>query len=268
MSTEFTAYQEKINKYENILIIYGAQASFSAVSFATSLFLWCKDLKKNVFLASPSEPTVELCNFVGINKVKKYLPKQNLVIKMPYDENKVAKVLSDLNQNRNELSIVIKPQPGCEPIEQKEIKLTYQTGDYDLVFLIGVEQKDELNQLCRDNEKILQNPEKLLAINDFTSSCPFMSHSMKQLSKNASYASWWGQLLQVNQMAISADQASNLLMGLEKETDNFSNQDCTPENFELAAWLMRQGGTRHRVDEGVSEAFSAQHHLPKVNLKV
>lgn len=268
MPTEFTTYQEKISKSENILLVYGAQASFSAVSLATSLFLWCKDLKKNVFLTSPSEPTVEFCNFVGINKVKKYLPKQNLVIKMPYDENKVAKVLSDLNQEKNELAIIVKPQRGCEPIEQREIKLTYQSGDYDLIFLIDVEQKDELNRLFRDNEKMLQNKEKLITINDFASICPIQAQTVKQLGKNTSYASWWGQLLRSGEVTLGADQASNLLMGLEKETENFSRPDCSPEDFELAAWLMRQGGTRHRADEAVSENFSAQHHLPKVNLKV
>ncbi len=260
---EFSTYQEKINQSENILVVYGQNASFSAVSLATSLYLWLKNLGKNVGLASPTEPVVEFCNLVGINKVKKSLPKQNLVIKLAYSEDKVAKVLSDLSKDKSELSIVIKPQKGNEPVEIKNVKLSYQAGDYDLIFLIEVQEKNELEKLFGSNQNLLEDSSKLIAVNSLFGACPVMTDVAKDLGKEANFASWWGQMLKSGQVAIDADQASNLLMGLEKETDNFASVDCGAEAFELAAWLMRQGGTRHHVDEAMMENFSAEHHLPQ-----
>lgn len=263
METEFSTYQNKINQSENILVVYGQNASFSAVSLATSLFLWLGELNKNVFLASPGEPTVEFCNLVGINKVKKSLPKQNLVIKMAYSEEKIAKVLSDLNKEKSELSIMVKPQKGNEPVELKNVKLAYQAGDYDLIFLIEVQEKTELEKLFGDNDQLLSDSEKLVAVNSLFGACPVMTTITKDLGKSANFASWWAQMLKTAQVEISADQASNLLMGVEKETGNFADPDCEAEIFELAAWLLREGATRHRVDEVAVENFQAEHHLPQ-----
>lgn len=268
MQDDFLTYQEKINKSENILVVYGKEASFAAVSLATSLFLWLKELKKNTFLVSPSEPVVELCNLVGINKVKKSLPKQNLVIKMDYNEDRVAKVLSDLNKDKNELSIVIKPQKGSEPIGKEDLRISYQTGDFDLIFLIEVQTKEELDKLFFSNENLLEQPEKVVAMNSFTSHCPVMSGVTKELGKQTGFVGWWGQMLKNNQVMIEADQASNLLMGLEKETGNFTDVECSAENFELAAWLLRQGGVRHKVDAVMVDNFQAEHHLPKIGLDI
>ncbi len=264
MQTDFAAYQEKINQSENILIVYGKNAPLSAVSLATSLYLWLKDLKKSVFLASPNEPIVEFCNLVGINKVKKSLPKQNLVIKMNYDENKIAKILSDLDKDKTELTISIKPQKGNEPLRKEELKIAYQTGDFDLIFLIEVQNKEEIEKLFLANENLLAKPEKIITINSFASHAPVMAEIVKELGKKVSFVSWWGQLLKNNQVMIGTDQASNLLLGLEKETNNFSGPDCEAEDFELAGWLLRQGAVRHQVDKKIIDSFQPQHHLPKI----
>lgn len=262
--TEFTAYQEKIAQSENILVIYGQNASFSAVSLATSLYLWLKEAQKNVFLASPADPVVEFSNLVGINKVKKTLPKQNLTIKIAYDENKIAKVLSDLNQDKSELSIVVKPQKGNEPIALKDVKLTYQSGDYDLIFLIDIQEKTELEKLFADNEVLLEKSERIIAVNSLFGACPVMANLIKELGKTANFASWWGKMLQENQVMIDADQASNLFMGLEKETLNFTNPESEASDFELAAWLLRQGAVRHQADKVAIENFQPENHLPKM----
>lgn len=266
--TEFSAYQDKINQSENILVVYGQNATFSAVSLATSLYLWMKEKQKNVFLAAPTDPVVEFSNLVGINKVKKILPKQNLTIKIAYDENKVAKVLSDLNQEKSELSIVVRPQKGNEPVALKDVKLTYQAGDYDLIFLIDVQEKTELEKLFADNETILEKSEKIIAINSLFGACPVMANLIKELGKTANFASWWGKMLQENQIVIDADQASNLFMGLEKETLNFTNPECEASDFELAAWLLRQGAIRHQVDKLAIENFQPENHLPRIGKEV
>ena len=70
MAPSLTAYQDKINSSQNILIVYGRQAHFGAVAVATCVYLWLRALHKRVTIVSAAPATVDLSHLVGINKVK------------------------------------------------------------------------------------------------------------------------------------------------------------------------------------------------------
>ncbi len=264
MENEYQIYQEKIDQSENVLIVYGKNAAFSAVALATSLYLQLKAAGKGVFLACPSEPIVEHCNLVGINKVKKALPKQELVMRIKYDENKLEKVFSDLDEEKGELNIIVKPKKGYEPVAIEAVELGYQSGDYDLVFLIDVQDKEELEQLFAEDWALLDKQEKMIVINSLFGAAPVQAGLTKELGKAANYAGWWTKMLWENEEELEVDLASNLFMGLEQETENFASLECQAESFELAAYLLKQGAVRHKEDESVKENFQAEYHLPKM----
>ncbi len=264
MTNHFQDYENKINHSENVLIIYGEQAQLPAVAVATSLFVWLKSLDKKVYLVSPSAPIVEFCNLVGINKVKNKLPKENLVITLPYDETKIDKVVSDLNEEKTKLSLIIKPQKGQSPVRIEDLKLNYQAADFDLLILIDVRSQKELDKLSKDDKINWHESEKIITLNSYDAHAPVRGVIAEVLSKNIGFCSFWSNLIKDNEVKIDADQATNLLLGLEKELDNFSSPHCTANEFELAAWLMRQGATRYQADKQAVADFKPEHHLPKL----
>jgi nanoRNase/pAp phosphatase (c-di-AMP/oligoRNAs hydrolase) len=248
MSVSLKQYQQKIELSQSTLIIYGERSKFPAVAAATSLYLWLKSLSKKVCLASPQPPLVEFCHLIGINKVKTQLPKENLVITLPYNESKIDKVISDLNSEKTELSLIVKPKKGELPLKTQDLKISYQIADFDLIIMIDVRSHKELTKLADSKIHPWNNPQKIITCNSFANPNPVTASISDVLNKNTNFCTFYGNLLRLNDVTISEDIASNLLMGLENETQNF-HSDGNADIFELAAWLTRCGGHRYRADQ-------------------
>lgn len=261
---DFATYEQKINQSEKILIIYGDEVQLPTVAVATSLYLWFRDLKKQVFLLSSSIPIVEFCNLVGINKVKNKLPPQNLAITFPYSENKVHEITQDVDLEKQVMSLVIHPSGSETPLDPSQVNLSYQTGDFDLIFLLDVSSQADLDKINHQTKIALDDASKIISWNSFANNCPVPASLTVNLTKDDNLAGFWGQVLKDNQITISPDQASNLLAGIEQATDRLSRADVKPSIFELVAWLLRQGGSRHRADQAVVDNFRPENHLPKI----
>jgi hypothetical protein len=260
--TQFTPYQETINAADSILVVYGGQAALPAVAVASSLYVWFKDLSKKVTFVSPQAPVVEFCDLVGINKVKTKLPSKDLVITVPYHAATIDKVVSDLNPETNELSLIITPQTGQLPLTTDKLTISSRPAIPDLVFLIDVRDQRELAQICSDDATIWKNPRRLITLNDTFHAAPVTAAINEVLPPQTGFCYFWANFLRTYHVAISADHASNLLFGLEYETQHFQPSVTNAEVFELAAWLLRAGATRRQVDKRLADALSPEHHLP------
>lgn len=264
MPVSFSEYQKLINPAKKILLIYGEKARFPAVAAATSFYLWLVGLDKQVTLACAAPALVEFCTLVAINKVTNSLPRENLVITIPYGEGKIDKVLSDLDEAHRELSLIVKPQKHSQPLDGSLLKVSYQIPDYDLIIMIDVRSNKELSRLAGCKPHPWQQREKILTIASGGASSPVAAVCQTTLADEG-FCHFTTNLFRSHQIKINADVASNLLMGLEKETDSFRQSDSA-EIFELAAWLVHQGAVRYRPDPLAVQNFMPKNHLPQNSL--
>jgi len=51
-------------------------------------------------------------------------------------------------------------------------------------------------------------------------------------------------LIKENGLTMDADSATNLVMGIEDGSANFTSSEVNPETFETFAFLLRSGGQR------------------------
>ena len=264
MTHSFAKYQEKINASEQILVIYGSGAAFPAVAVATSIYLWLRALDKKVAIVSPVSPVVEFSHLVGINKVRQRLIGENLVIRLPFAASNIDKVVSDLNADKDQLSLIVKPKKGSAALQLDHLDFAYQAPEYDLIFYIDVRDEADLSALVGESHEFWQNSTHNITLNDYANPSPIPADISEVLGKDVGFAAFWAGLLRHNDVAIDADQASNLLMALDQETHGFASQNSSVESFELAAWLMRQGGTRYVPDEQAINDFRPENHLPQI----
>ena len=264
MTLDAEQLKQKVNNAEQILVVYGQQANFSAVAVATTMYLWLRAQGKKVSLVSPALPVVEYSHLVGINKVKNQLSGENLVITLPFPAQTIERVVSDLNQQSDELSLIIKPKRGQESTHINQIPVTYQATDYDLFFLIDVRSASELNSLGSVAANYWSRSERNLTWSDYANPCPLPADAVVSLSKDLTYATFWSSFCKQAELELDADQASNLLMALEHDSDHFTAEKTNAETFELAAWLMRHGGQRFVEDKKAVQDFRPENHLPKI----
>ncbi|MBQ6438040.1 hypothetical protein IJJ12_01500 [bacterium] len=264
MAPSLTAYQDKINSSQNILIVYGRQAHFGAVAVATCVYLWLRALHKRVTIVSAAPTTVDLSHLVGINKVKNKLQGENLVIRLPLPASQIDKVVSDLDNQADRLSLIIKPKNTPDWHEGDTLPVSFQPATYDIIFYLDVRDLADVEAVTLDNYQFWTDPEHNITFSQYDNPTPISADISEVLGKNVGFAAYWAQFWYANQMNPDADQASNLLMAMERETDGFKSGQASALDFELAAWLMRQGGQRAQIDEQAAAAFDPAHHLPQI----
>jgi len=263
MTLDSEALINKVKPAEKILLVYGDKAPFGAVAMTLSVYLWLRAAGKQVMLVSPALPVVEFSSLVGINKVKSKLNGENLVITLPGAASKIDKVISDLDQAADRLSLIVKPKKPGDIGEIMSLPVHYQAPDYDLIWLIDVQSTSELETLGATGPAYWTSPERNLVWTDFATPAPVPAEWSVQLGKDDSFAAVWAQTCRQAGWMIDADQASNLLMALEQESDHFGAVSTSAEIFELAAWLLRQGAVRYRPDAQAIANFQPEHHLPQ-----
>lgn len=262
MTIDNKQWEQKVNAADKILVVYGQNSTFSAVAMALSVYLWLRARGKQVTLVSPVAPVVEFSPLVGINKVKTKLTGENLVVTLPFPASTIDKVISDLNQTTDQLSLIVKPKRGAATYDLASLPVNYQAPDYDLIIMISVSSINELLTLGSTSANYWTQTERNITWNDFANPASIPAAISVSLGKNDTYALSWGNFCRQANLTIDADQASNILMALEQENDHFGAVTTSAEAFELAAWLLRQGATRYQPDERALNDFRPENHLP------
>ena len=91
---------------------------------ALSLYLALKTTGKNVTVATPSSPLVEVSSLVGIDEVKTSLGGEggDLVVSFPYKEGEIEKV--SYTRDDNFLNIVVKAGENGLNFKETDVKFT------------------------------------------------------------------------------------------------------------------------------------------------
>src|SRR3989344_3968276 len=248
----FPKIKEAIEKYNNIGIAIASSSSLDSTAAALSLHLSLKNLGKNVTIASPSTPLVEVSSLVGIDEVSNGCGGAggDLIVSFPYKEGEIEKV--SYTRDENYLNIVVKAGELGLNFNEKDIKFTRGGIAPQLLFVIGAPRISDLGSLfdaAALKDTVVVNIDNS-AQNQGFGDIVMVSNRLSSISEAVA-----NMLLALN-LKIDLDIAQNLMSGISAATDNFQSENTSALAFEVAGILMRQGATRQlqtvvrKVSEG------------------
>ncbi|QQG47754.1 MAG: hypothetical protein HY044_01535 [Candidatus Woesebacteria bacterium] len=249
MQNSFNKILESTNA-KSIVILLPTNPYFDQVAAGLSLYLSLKD-KFDVSIASPSPMLVEFNRLVSVDKIKTELGNKNLIIKFSnYDAENIDRVSFDVEGKVAYLKVI--PKPSFAPPKKEQIEAQYSGVLADLAILIGggseihfpaINTKDFLDV------KLVHVGIRELRLNEGREVISFarQASSISELVAN---------LIKENELKLNEDISSNLLMGIEEGTRNFTGIDVTADTFLTFGQLMKAGGKRmQKVSERERKSF-------------
>lgn len=236
----FNKIKEAIEKYNNVAIVTAGDPSVDEMGAALSLYLSLKDLGKNLSIATPNNPLVEVSSLVGIDEVKTVLgaASGDLTVSFPYKEGEIEKV--SYTRDDNFLNIVVKAGELGLGFDQKDVKFTRGTTAPELLFVIGAPRVSDLGKLFDPailKDTVVVNIDNK-ADNQGYGDIVMVSSRFSSVSEAVANV-----VLSLN-LKMDLDISQNLMLGIATATDNFQNPQTSSLAFEMAGVLMRNGALR------------------------
>jgi hypothetical protein len=225
-----------IDSAASVLIVLPTKPYFDQVAAGLSLYLSIHD-RKEVSIFSPSLMTVGFNRLIGVNKISTELGSKNLTIKFAgYDATNIDKVSYDIDNGEFKLTVV--PKTGLTAPQKEQVNVSYAGVSADLVILVGGANDSHFPILSSDelsNAKVAHIGTRVLDSKRQVMSFAKPGATTSELVAN---------LIKENELLMDADCATNLVMGIEEGSMNFTSSEVRPETFETFAYLLRSGGQR------------------------
>src|SRR3989344_1126331 len=246
--------RDLIDKNAIIGIAVGKNPGVDEMASALSLYLVLQSENKNVSVVCPTEALVEHSRLVGIDKVKNNFDGGggDMVVSFPYKEGEIDKISYTLENGF--LNIIVKPGEEGLSFSERDVAFKGSEGYPTLLFVIGTPRLSDLErifdpQALKDTQVInIDNKADNQGFGDIAIVSP----------DNSSISEKIADLIISLGLPIDIDTAQNLLIGIEKATDNFQNAKTSPLAFEMAGELIKKGAVRSfkRTDEISGEEAS------------
>ncbi|MDO8639896.1 MAG: hypothetical protein Q7R53_03130 [bacterium] len=240
-----------LSQNENIAIVVGKDSGFDEMAAALSLYLSLKNSGKNVSIACPTDPIVEISSLVGINKVKNSISTEDgdLIVSFPYKEGEIEKVSYTLDEGY--LNIVVKAGNSGLSFNEKDIAYKRGGNPPSVLFVVGTPRISDLGNLfdteALKNTTVINLDNK--AENQGFGEIVLVSSGYSSVSEITA------NLLDSLGLEMDIDISQNLLSGISYATNNFQSQKTSSLAFEMTALLLKNGALRTKVNP-VSESFS------------
>ncbi len=254
MDTILNKLSEILSKSKSIGIVTPKDPNLDQMGAALALYLSLSSDGKNVTVATPNDPLVEVSNLVGIDEVKTSINGRigDLVVSFPYKEGEVEKVSYTLEDNF--LNIVVKAGDEGLSFNEKDVKFTRPKVAPDLLFIIGASMLSNLGKLfdpqeLKDTTVInIDNSSQNQGFGDLVMVSPRSSSISEQVASVISSLS----------LKMDVDIAQNLMKGIDFATDNFQSPNTSALAFEMAGVLMRQGALRGGAQSSQEQSLETQ----------
>jgi len=225
-----------IDSASSVLVVLPTKPYFDQVAAGLSLYLSILG-RKEASIFCPSPITVGFNRLIGVNKISQELGSKNLTIKFSgYDATNIDKVSYDIDKGEFKLTVV--PKTGLAAPQKEQLNVSYAGVAADLVILVGGANDSHFPILFSDelaNAKIAHIGTRVLDSKREILSFAKPGATTSELVAN---------LVKENGLTIDKDTATNLVMGIEDGSANFTSSEVTPETFETFAFLLRNGGAR------------------------
>ena len=225
----------------HVSILLGQKPHFDTVASALGLKVSLESSGKNTRVICPDPMLVEFNRLVGVESVTNIFGSRNMIISFPEQTEHVDKV--SYNLEKGELQLVISPKADAPDLDHHKLKFISGTGKTDLIILMNVDELADLGEIFEQARDHLQNT-TLVSVSHRPTRENYTLHQFHD-PEASSLSEIVTHLINSLGLSLDNDAASNLLVGLEKSTDNFQSPEVTATTFEAAVILMRQGAKRH-----------------------
>lgn len=253
--------KEHLQKSQQIGIVINKNPNLDPMAAGLGLYLSLKNAGKNVAIASPTDPIVEVSNLVGIDKVRKTLATENgdLTVSFPYREGEIEKVSYTLEDGY--LNIIVKAAEKGLQFHEKDIAFKRGGKPFHLLFVIGVQKLQDVQTLLNPEimkETIVINIDNK-PDNEQFGNLVIVSPKFSSISEQiADFLT-----LPDASLPIDTDIAQNLLSGITYATNDFQDPKTSHLAFEMAGILMRKGAVRRRHVSVQEERKSQTTFIPR-----
>lgn len=239
-------FKELFNQSDSVLIIYAPDALRDHLFAATALYKTFQELgNKQVALLSSESLYGAEPDIVYLDETKTDIGHKNLCISLDYNSDAVEKITSAIDEEAQKLHITIKPKKGVSPLSRENISFSYTGAEADMVILVGVDDLESLDQLYYGYENLYQNT-ALVSINSYETSFGNLKLDILGSSCVSEFVS---DLLRNLNYQLDIEVATNLLAGIDEETDNLESYLATADTFEIVSYLLRSGARRFARDD-------------------
>src|SRR5579859_645917 len=216
-----TKIKELLSKHNQIGIVLSKNPQVDHAAAGLSLYLALRQMNKQVIIASPTPPTVEISNLVGIDKVKNSLGTESgdLTVAFPYKDGEIEKVSYTLENGF--LNIVVKAGEKGLSFQEKEIQFKRAENKVPLLmFFVGVPRLTDLGNLFnpdafKDTTVInIDNRPDNQGFGDVVLVSPKFSSVSEQIAHILS---------QLESVDMDLDISQNLLSGISQATNDFQD---------------------------------------------
>lgn len=236
----FSKIKEAVDKHQSIAIVVAANPSIDQMAAGLSLYLAMSGLGKELSIATPNAPLVEVSSLVGIDKVTTSLGGEggDLIVSFPYKEGEIEKV--SYTRDDNFLNIVVKAGELGLNFDKNSVQFTRGGTAPELLFVIGAASISDLGNLY--------DPAKLkdtVVVNiDNNSENQGFGDILMVSPKLSSVSEAVANLIIALGLKLDIDVSQNLILGIAQATENFQSEITSPLAFEMAGVLMRNGAVR------------------------
>lgn len=237
MDNSFSSVLDSAN---SILILLPTKPFFDQTAAGLSLFLSLRG-KKETAISCPSPMIVEFNRLIGVNKITEELGNKNLAIRfVDYPADNIERVSYDIEDSEFKLTII--PKPGVVSPKKEQADLSYSGVSADTIILIGGANESHFPAL---SSKDLAGA-KILHIGSRALSAPSISGIMSFAKAGSSCSEVVASFIKESGLNLDVDVATNLLMGIEEGSNNFSSPEVSANTFQTVSDLMKAGGSRSR----------------------
>jgi hypothetical protein len=253
------SFKTIIDTAQSVLILVPTKPYFDQVAAALSLYLALRD-QKSVSIVSPTETTVEFNRLIGVNRITQNLGNKNLVIRFAdYKADDIERVSYDIENREFRLTVI--PKTNLSAPQKDQVNLSYSGVSSDLVILIGGTNESHFPALSSkdiDQARFVHVGNKQISIDPAKKVLSFAG-------KAATVSEIVAYLVNEAQLKVDSDIATNLLMGIEEGTSNFTTSQVSAQTFQLVASLMQLGGKRVSQQGIASAQDFPQGAIPKTS---
>ena len=233
-----SSFKSLIDQSKSIIVLLPTKPYFDQVAAGLSVYLALRG-EKDVQVYSPTPMTVEFNRLVGVNKVSDKLGNKNLIIRfVDYKANDIERVSYDIEDSQFRLTVI--PKQKIQPPSKDQVDMSYSGVSADTVIMVGGANETHFPAIASkelSSANIVHIGTRDISL---SSNKSYVSFSRPASSVSEVVAS----LIKESSLSLDADCATNLLMGIENESNNLTEASVTAETFLVVSELMRAGGKR------------------------
>ncbi len=238
-------------------IILGERISLDTAAAALALYLSLKEAGKNPQIISKKEPTVEIANLVGVDKIKKSFTgnSNRVVVSLPYNRGEIGKVSYKEENDRINFYLTAIDGKNITAYEQKDINLIWDGAMPSVIVTIGVNSVGQLSEFVNTSD----NSAKIINIDNLGESFGDISIVSQDFSSVSEIVA---KIIRELKLSMNIDVAQNLLDGILYATRNFTKPNTSSYALESAGFLMQNGAVRSD-SRNTNRSMSVGQNRPK-----